>query len=97
MLFDLRMNIEPKKWSSQKDYNLSNRSNGLISFKIWKHFCCMRQDMGHLPETKIQKFLHEPANVGRSVQSGQDDTTDTTPTTEAMAAPPQREGTSRYG
>lgn len=24
--------------------------------------------MGHLPETKIQRFLHEPANFGRSVQ-----------------------------
>ncbi|CAH3132821.1 unnamed protein product [Pocillopora meandrina] len=55
------------------------------------------KDMGHLPETKIQKFLHEPVNVGRSVHSGQDYTTDTTPTTEAMAAPPQRERTSRYG
>ena len=24
--------------------------------------------MGHFPETKIQRFLHEPSNFGRSIQ-----------------------------
>lgn len=70
---------------------------GCYSIKIWKYFCCIRQDMGHLPETKIQRFLHEPANVGRTVQSDVDYTPETTPTTEAITAPTQREGTSHYG
>ncbi|PFX20439.1 mucolipin-3-like [Stylophora pistillata] len=55
------------------------------------------KDMGHVPETKIQRFLREPANVGRTVQSDVDYTPETTPTTEAITAPTQREGTSHYG
>lgn len=54
------------------------------------------KDMGHLPETKIQKFLHEPANVGRTVQN-QVYVPEPIPTTVSIAAPPPREGTSHYG
>lgn len=32
------------------------------------------KDMGHLPESKIQKFLHEPTNLGRAIQAGDNPT-----------------------
>ena len=48
------------------------------------------QDLGHLPETKIQKFLHEPVNVGRSVQHKEH-----VPVTQAT--PQSKEGISQHG
>ena len=67
-----------------------------INVLFLKYLCCFPQDMGHLPETKIQKFMHEPANVGRTVQN-QVYVPEPIPTTVAIAAPPPREGTSHYG
>jgi len=51
--------------------------------------------MGHLPETKIQKFLHEPVNVGRTIE--QSDYTTIPSTAEAIPTPLPRERTNPYG
>ncbi|KAL9951562.1 hypothetical protein ACROYT_G044246 [Oculina patagonica] len=55
------------------------------------------KDLGHLPETKIQKFLHEPANIGRSVQQREYVPAVSTVPGEAIATPLPREGMSHYG
>ena len=56
------------------------------------------QDLGHLPETKIQKFLHEPVNVGRSVQHKEHvPVTQTARTADAITTPPPKEGIIQHG
>ena len=55
------------------------------------------QDLGHLPETKIQKFLHEPVNVSRTLQGKEYLPVTQTAQADAISTPPPIEGISYHG
>jgi len=55
------------------------------------------KDLGHLPETKIQKFLHEPVNAGRSVRHKEYHPGTQTAPADAIATPLPRDGISQHG
>ena len=55
------------------------------------------QDMGHLPETKVEKFLHEPANIGRSVHQGEYTSIPSSAEAVSVPSPPSQRRTTPYG
>ena len=94
------------KFSTQKLYSFQNirldkECNKFLKFYLvslnTSDCTVFLQDLGHLPETKIQKFLHEPVNAGRSVQHKEHDPVTQTAPAEAIATPQPREGICQYG
>lgn len=55
------------------------------------------KDMGHLPETKVEKFLHEPANIGRSVNQGEYTSIPSSAEAVSVPSPPSQRRTTPYG
>ena len=53
--------------------------------------------MGHLPETKIEKFLHEPANIGRSVNQREYTSIPSSAEAVNVPSPPSQRRTTPYG
>jgi len=85
---------------AQRDVLVSGQTrtarSGLISLNI--SICTIfLQDLGHLPQTKIQKFLHEPVNVSRTLQGKEYLPVTQTAQADAISTPQPREGISYHG